>query len=258
MRQIAVLFDAENIGAGCIEPVLSQLAQRGQVTTAKAVGDFAEPSLGPWKAEASRHGLMLVLQPSLGKGKNSADIRLAIEAMNLAHRGQVDTIALVSNDRDFTPLALHLRDMGLAVHGFGTSKAPAAFQAACTLFTDLPAERKASPTQAAAAVIAVAPKNPQQPPALKSVAAPKTPPRPIALSPADLQEITTLIKAVSEVAGGPADLAQIGSKLAQANPRLLKQLSAGKGLLHHLLSHGIVEQVSARPVRVRLPLRIAS
>jgi hypothetical protein len=47
MRQIAVLFDAENIGAGCIEPVLSQLAQRGQVTTAKAVGDFAEPSLGP-------------------------------------------------------------------------------------------------------------------------------------------------------------------------------------------------------------------
>ena len=106
-----MLFDAENIGAGCIEPVLSQLAQRGQVTTAKAVGDFAEPSLGPWKAEASRHGLMLVLQPSLGKGKNSADIRLAIEAMNLAHRGQVDTIALVSNDRDFTPLALHLRDM---------------------------------------------------------------------------------------------------------------------------------------------------
>jgi hypothetical protein len=53
-------------------------------------------------------------------------------------------------------------------------------------------------------------------------------------------------------------LAQIGSKLAQANPRLFKQLSAGKGLLHRLLSHGIVEQVSARPVRVRLPLRIAS
>ncbi|WP_172121816.1 MULTISPECIES: NYN domain-containing protein [unclassified Devosia] len=258
MRQIAVLFDAENIGAGCIEPALSQLAQRGQVTTAKAVGDFAEPTLGPWRAEASRHGLMLVLQPSLGKGKNAADIRLAIEAMNLAHRGQVDTIALVSNDRDFTPLALHLRDMGLDVHGFGTGKAPEAFQAACTSFTSIPNLDCASPTKPPAGVTSVMPAQGAKPaPTSKKAPPVTTPPQAIALSPAERQEIINIVQAVSDTTTGGADLAQIGSKLAQANPPLFKRLTGGKGLRQRLVNCGIVEQMGSQPSRVRLiPLRI--
>jgi len=257
MRQIAVLFDAENIGAGCIEPVLSQLAQRGQVTTAKAVGDFAEPSLGPWKAEASRHGLMLVLQPSLGKGKNSADIRLAIEAMNLAHRGQVDTIALVSNDRDFTPLALHLRDMGLDVLGFGTAKAPQAFRAGCTGFTCLPEADCASAPLAKTIVISSAPTTSKSAPAPQKPAAPSHTKGLAALSAAERDELTNLVRALSDNATGRADPGQIGSKLAQANPQLFKRLSGGKGLMRRLLDHGIVEQVSANPARVRLmPLHV--
>ncbi|HTM76151.1 MAG TPA: NYN domain-containing protein, partial [Devosia sp.] len=117
--RIAVLFDAENCAADAVAPVLQQLRLRGTVCIRRAIGDFSGSLLAPWVQQARLCGIELIMQPSLGRGKNSADIMLAVEAMDILHGGAVGAIALVSSDRDFTPLALRLRRSGLDVLGFG-------------------------------------------------------------------------------------------------------------------------------------------
>jgi hypothetical protein len=52
-------------------------------------------------------------------GKNSCDIKLTIDAVELLHSTQIDTFALVSSDSDFVPLVNHLRGSGKYVVGAG-------------------------------------------------------------------------------------------------------------------------------------------
>lgn len=132
--RIAVLFDAENVSCAFARRVLRQLHGRGEVPIRRAVGDFSLGALAGWMDCARENGIELVLQPGLGKGKNGADIRLAIEAMDIAHQRLIDTVALVTHDRDFTPLALRLRHAGLAVWGFAHAQPHEAFRAACSSF----------------------------------------------------------------------------------------------------------------------------
>ena len=167
---------------------------------------------------------------------------LAVEAMDLAHRGQVGAIALVSDDRDFTPLALRLREMGLDVLGFGTGKATQAFRAACTSFAVLDTPGPASiPSLAkpAPAINGAVGKTPKPAPA-----APE-------LSAAERQEIVEVIKSVIDLATGQAEMNRIGSQLALTNKALFKRLTGGKGLRRRLIDLGVVEGVKGDTGRVR-------
>ena len=71
------------------------------------------------------------------RGKNAADIALAIDAVDLSYRARLDGFLLVSSDSDFTRLAQRLREGGFAVYGFGESKTPRAFRSACYQFAVL-------------------------------------------------------------------------------------------------------------------------
>ncbi|MBC8101218.1 MAG: NYN domain-containing protein, partial [Cytophagales bacterium] len=54
------------------------------------------------------------------KGKNGADIRIAIDVMDVALRqADITHVALVSGDSDFTPLVTKLRESGRVVLGVG-------------------------------------------------------------------------------------------------------------------------------------------
>ena len=145
-QRIAALFDAENIPCQFAGQVLSHLRPTHHVQSACAVGDFT--LLSGWMDCAREHGIDLVMQPGLGRGKNAADIRLTIEAMDLVYRAQPDAIALISRDRDFTPLAFRLRESGLSVVGFSPEAPSPAFRAACNSFHVLqaPVPIKASPS----------------------------------------------------------------------------------------------------------------
>lgn len=54
--------------------------------------------------------------------------------MDLLHTGQLHGFYLVSSDSDFTRFATRIREAGLLVYGFGESKTPAPFVAACEKF----------------------------------------------------------------------------------------------------------------------------
>ena len=68
------------------------------------------------------------------KGKNSSDIALVIDAMDLMHTGRFDGFVFVSSDSDFARLASRLREQGLQVFGIGKTNTPEAFRKACKRF----------------------------------------------------------------------------------------------------------------------------
>ena len=117
-RQLAVLVDFENVGLGSFQWLFDQISDVGRIIVKRAYAD--------WSTASSKRDQLLELgiEPihlfqSLKSGKNSSDIRLTIDAVDLLHQSPVDTFVLVSSDSDFVPLVSKLRAAGKMVIGAG-------------------------------------------------------------------------------------------------------------------------------------------
>ncbi len=137
LKNIALLIDADNASHAGIDPVLTVLAELGQVNIRRAYGNWAKPALSNWNKITHRFGLQPMQQFDLTKGKNATDMAMTIDAIDLLYDGKVDGFGIMSSDSDFTPLVTRLRQDGLIVYGFGMAKAPEAFKTACTRFIDV-------------------------------------------------------------------------------------------------------------------------
>ena len=137
LKNIALLIDADNASHAGIDPVLTVLAELGQVNIRRAYGNWAKPALSNWNKITHRFGLQPMQQFDLTKGKNATDMAMTIDAIDLLYDGKVDGFGIMSSDSDFTPLVTRLRQDGLIVYGFGSAKAPEAFKTACTRFIDV-------------------------------------------------------------------------------------------------------------------------
>ena len=137
LKNIALLIDADNASHAGIDPVLTVLAELGQVNIRRAYGNWAKPALAKWNQITHRYGLQPMQQFDLTKGKNATDMAMTIDAIDLLYRGKVDGFGIMSSDSDFTPLVTRLRQDGLLVYGFGSAKAPEAFKTACTRYIDV-------------------------------------------------------------------------------------------------------------------------
>lgn len=124
---LAVLVDFENMarpgaksrGDFDINLVLSRLAEKGRVVVKRAYADWSRYREA--KIDLQNAGLELIEMPSAREGaKNRADIKLAVDAMELAYsREHVDNFVIVSGDSDFTPLVGKLRELNKRVVGMG-------------------------------------------------------------------------------------------------------------------------------------------
>ena len=132
--RLAVLIDAENASPRHARTVFETVGKIGEATVRRIYGDFSNGRLASWSAAVRSYSLVTCHQPAHARGKNAADIALAIDAVDLMHRERLDGFCLVTSDSDFTRLAQRLREGGLAVYGFGESRTPQAFRAACHRF----------------------------------------------------------------------------------------------------------------------------
>ncbi len=124
---LAVLVDFENMarpgaksrGDFDINLVLSRLSEKGRVVVKRAYADWGRYREA--KIDLQNAGLELIEMPSAREGaKNRADIKLAVDAMELAYsREHVDNFVIVSGDSDFTPLVGKLRELNKRVIGMG-------------------------------------------------------------------------------------------------------------------------------------------
>lgn len=137
LRNIALLIDADNTTPDGIDPVLTVMAELGQVNIRRAYGNFAKNNLSRWDTITNKFGIRPQQQFDVSKGKNATDMAMTIDAMDLLYQGKVDGFGLMTSDSDFTPLVTRLRQDGLVVYGFGEKKTPQAYQAVCTRFIDI-------------------------------------------------------------------------------------------------------------------------
>ena len=117
-KLVAVLVDFENAGLDSIQWLFDQISDVGRIIVKKAYADWS--SAGNRRDQLLELGIEPIQQFHSGpKGKNSSDIRLAIDAVDLLHQSPVDTFVIVSSDSDFIPLVNKLRAAGKTVIGAG-------------------------------------------------------------------------------------------------------------------------------------------
>jgi uncharacterized protein (TIGR00288 family) len=139
-RSVALLIDADNASWHALDPVLTALAEFGNVNVRRVYGNWSKEGLKGWREMSVKHGIEPQQQFDLTKGKNATDMKMTIDAMDLLYRGRVHAFGIMSSDSDFMPLATRIRQDGLDVYGFGSAaRAPEGFRAACTRFIDVDA-----------------------------------------------------------------------------------------------------------------------
>jgi len=125
---IAVFVDYENLAIGArhmrkggfkIDLVLRRLLEKGRIVFKRAYCDW-----GKYRGAVQEFhsvGVELVDIPQTkASGKNSADIHMVVDALDLCHqKAHIDVFALVSGDSDFSPLAAKLKENDKRVIGCG-------------------------------------------------------------------------------------------------------------------------------------------
>jgi uncharacterized protein (TIGR00288 family) len=137
LKNIALLIDADNITPQGIDPVLTVMAELGQVNIRRAYGNFAKNNLAKWDTITNKFGIRPQQQFDVSKGKNATDMAMTIDAIDLLYQGKVDGFGIMTSDSDFTPLVTRLRQDGIVVYGFGSTKTPESFRSVCTRFIEI-------------------------------------------------------------------------------------------------------------------------
>jgi uncharacterized protein (TIGR00288 family) len=128
---MALFCDFENIALGVrdaqyekfdIRPVLERLLAKGSIVVKKAYCDW-ERYKG-FKAAMHEANFELIEIPHVRQsGKNSADIRMVVDALDLCYtKAHVDTFVVISGDSDFSPLVSKLRENAKRVIGVGVKQ----------------------------------------------------------------------------------------------------------------------------------------
>ncbi|MEA3119345.1 MAG: hypothetical protein QOI13_2615 [Paraburkholderia sp.] len=125
---MALFCDFENVALGVrdakfekfdIKPVLERLLLKGSIVVKKAYCDWDRYK--GFKASMHEASFELIEIPHVRQsGKNSADIRLVVDALDLCYtKSHVDTFVIISGDSDFSPLVSKLRENAKKVIGVG-------------------------------------------------------------------------------------------------------------------------------------------
>jgi uncharacterized protein (TIGR00288 family) len=144
-ERIALFLDYENLAIGArdalggaldFRPIADALAERGRVVVRRAYADWS--SFEDDRRMLTRHQVELIEIPQrMGMvRKNAADIKMAVDAVELSfERDYITTFVLGTGDSDFTPLVHKLRELNKRVIGIGVEASTSALlPAACDEF----------------------------------------------------------------------------------------------------------------------------
>ena len=127
-KNLALFCDFENIALGVKEAeypkfdigkVLERLLLKGNIVVKKAYCDWARYK--EFKTPMHEASFEMIEIPHVRvSGKNSADIRMVVDALDLCYtKEHVDTFVIISGDSDFSPLVSKLRENNKTVIGVG-------------------------------------------------------------------------------------------------------------------------------------------
>lgn len=131
---IAILIDGDNASDTKLDEIVQLVSVYGTPIVKRIYADWTKPVVSRWKEPAKKFSFRLIEALSVVKGKNTSDIALVMDAMDLLHSGTVRGFCIVSSDSDYTLLAQRIREAGLLIVGYGESKTPEAFVNSCHKF----------------------------------------------------------------------------------------------------------------------------
>ncbi|MDP8228694.1 MAG: NYN domain-containing protein [Candidatus Electryoneaceae bacterium] len=131
-KTVALFIDAENlirpieerIESFNLSIIIARLREEGRIIVSRAYGDWSKSPCRNYVREFSSFGIETMEVFSDSRGKNTADILIAADMMELCFSApSPDIFAIISGDRDFVPLVQRLRRHGKIVIGLGVEEA---------------------------------------------------------------------------------------------------------------------------------------
>lgn len=144
--RVAVLVDCDNTSPEILEFALRVVAQFGRVVLRRGYGNLQTLSKS-WQEALVRQAFTPCLQYQYASGKNTADIALALDALEAMFDHRADKFCLVTSDSDFAYLSRKLRERGATVCIVGESKTPDALRNASDQFFEWIPPAKSEPAE---------------------------------------------------------------------------------------------------------------
>lgn len=235
--RVAVLVDCDNVSPDILEHALLVVAQFGRVVLRRGYGNHA--TLGHrWQEALVRQAFTPCLQYQYASGKNTADIALALDALEALFDERADTFCLVTSDSDFAYLCRKLRERGATVCIVGEAKTPDALRNASDQFFEWarPAPGQVEPSDANGKGGGKADVD------TKAEAVKPEPPRPpIKRRPRFVADAVALL--TSDTSEGKVSLGVLGQYLKRTDPAFSPQTYGHTGLLDMLKTYDLLTPI---------------
>ncbi len=115
-ERVMLLIDADNVSIGVMEQAIQLLHKQHGAVHVRRAYCTAESAV---KHQAAFKRLGIKPMVNLAAGKNSTDIAMAVDAIDLVLAERPDVVVIASSDSDFAPLVQRLREKGCIVRGIG-------------------------------------------------------------------------------------------------------------------------------------------
>lgn len=233
--RVAVLVDCDNVPPEILDHALRVVAQFGRVVLRRGYGNHTTLA-NKWQEALVRLAFTPCLQYQYASGKNTADIALALDAMEAMFDGRADTFCLVTSDSDFAYLCRKLRERGATVCIVGEAKTPDALRNASDQFFEWARPEPPPVAELAAdslSKVAVKPE-PARAEATKSeMAKPVLKRRPLFV----VEAVNLLASDTSE---GKVNLGPLGQYLKRTDPAFSPQSYGHSGLLDMVRTYDLL------------------
>jgi uncharacterized protein (TIGR00288 family) len=224
--RVAVLVDCDNVQPPILDHALRFAAQFGRVVIRRGYGNAMTLGGGRWQAKLVEQAFTPSLQYQYASGKNTADIALALDAMEMLFDEMTDTFCIVTSDSDFAHLCRKLRERGALVCIVGEEKTPSALRNASDHFSEWEAEVDEPEATLAQPVQA----KPSEAPTGKPIAKRR---------PLFVVEAVRLM--ASDTSEGKVDLGALGNYLRRTDPSFTTKAYGHSGLLDMLRTYDLLE-----------------
>jgi uncharacterized protein (TIGR00288 family) len=131
--RVAILIDCDNVPPEILEYALLISAQFGRATIRRGYGN-QRTLADRWRDVLVSSAFSPCLQYQYASGKNTADLALALDALEALFDERADVFCLVTSDSDFAYLCRKLRERGSMVYIIGEPKTPSALRNASDQF----------------------------------------------------------------------------------------------------------------------------
>ncbi|WP_322997609.1 NYN domain-containing protein [Castellaniella sp.] len=228
--RVAILIDCDNVPPEILEYALLISAQFGRATIRRGYGN-QRTLADRWRDVLVSSAFSPCLQYQYASGKNTADLALALDALEALFDERADVFCLVTSDSDFAYLCRKLRERGSMVYIIGEPKTPSALRNASDQFFEwIREDGTATPVGEAGSEDAK-----QKAADIRGISNNKTKPQ---------QRPISVVKAVTLLASESVDdkvhLGQLGQYLKRTDPAFSPKTYGYTGLLEMLKTYDLL------------------